>query len=375
MQPIIFGGLGDARSDVGTATNSSRVAESLLKIATDPTITLATSTYPYPTYLLIPGASMPDNTWFTPYRFPPSTCLSMGPSQGIVYAISDSAVVKLPFKYPVAKSLPTDNTIEQMHISLQSLAVANKESKFYNILANYQHPNLAQRLQSQLPIATRHKWIKQLVSAVAWLEQLGYTHRDLKVLNIGIDAHKQLQLFDFGSVRHRDDVGYTEQVVEDQFALATCIHFLASGIDLVAKAKSRVEARATLNMLKGGRAVVYEAAKEFEKVIQAGWAGDLPDFSSLSKGIGGFRDHTAVQLEEFSPDVQLNIDYSRIEEDYRWKEENSYRAAWKAKGYEVPDNIWDYQYPMGGCHQDAVNTALAAFRHFGWKAHEALSAA
>ncbi|CBX99318.1 predicted protein [Plenodomus lingam JN3] len=97
---------------------------------------------------------MPDNTWFTPYKFPPSTCLSIGPSQSIVYEISDEAVVKLPFQYPVARSPPTDDTIEQMHMSLQSLALFKKESTFYDILAKNQHPNLAQRLQTKLPIVT-----------------------------------------------------------------------------------------------------------------------------------------------------------------------------------------------------------------------------
>ena len=58
--------------------------------------------------------------------------------------------------------------------------------------------------------------------------------------------------------------------MEDQFALATCMHFLASGIDLVAKANSHVQVQETLNTLKGGQGLVDEAAKDFDKVIQAG---------------------------------------------------------------------------------------------------------
>lgn len=303
---------------------------------------------------------MPNNTWYTPYKCPPSTCLSIGPSQGIVYEISDGAVVKLPFQYPVARSPPTDETNEQMHMSLQSLALFKRESRFYDILAKNRHPNLAQRLQTQLPIgivlphymplgqawrlhttATRFAWIKQLVSAVAWLEDLGYTHGDLKVLNMGIDDHNQLRLFDFGSVRHCDEEGFAEQVVEDQFALATCIHFLASGIDLIAKANSRIEVQQTLNMLKRGQGIVDEAAKDFEQIIQAGWKGNISHFSSLSKGIADVGSNAVVQPKEFLPKVLPNIDYSAIEEDHRWIDEEVYRAAWKAEGYETPDNIWD----------------------------------
>lgn len=75
---------------------------------------------------------MPDNTWLTPYTFPPSRCLSDGPSQGIVYELSETTVVKLPFQYPVAESPPTDDTIEQMYMSLRSWALSTKESS--NIL-------------------------------------------------------------------------------------------------------------------------------------------------------------------------------------------------------------------------------------------------
>jgi serine/threonine protein kinase len=268
---------------------------------------------------------MPDNTWFTPYKFPQSTCSSMGPSQGIVYEISDRAVVKLPIQYPIARSPPTDDTIEQMHMSLRSLALFKKESTFYDMLANNRHPNLAQRLRTKLSIgivlpqykplgqvwdlhtpATHFAWIKQIISAVAWLEELGYTHGDLKALNMGIDSHNQLRLFDFGSVRHRDDEGFAEQVVEDQFALATCIHFLAYSIDPIAKANSLIEVQQMINILKRGQGMVEEAAKDFDQVIQAGWTGKLSSFSALSRGI--FNDgNEAVQQKEFLSEVQPNF--------------------------------------------------------------------
>lgn len=303
---------------------------------------------------------MPDNTWFTLYKFSPSTCLSIGPSQGLVYELSDRAVVKLPFQYPVARSPPTDDTVEQMYMSLQNLALFKKESTVYDVLAENRHPNLAQRLHAKLPIgivlprylllrkvwdlhtrATRFAWIKQLVSAVAWLKDLGYTHGDIQVRNMGIDGHNQLKLFDFGFVRHRDDEGFAEQVVEDQSALATCIHFLASGIDLIAKANSRAEVQATLNRLKVGQGVVDEAAKDFDQVIQAGWTGNLPRFSSLNKDIAAISNTAAVQLKDFLPDVQPNIDYSTREKDDGWMHEEAYRAAWKAEGYDIPEDIWD----------------------------------
>lgn len=41
-------------------------------------------------------------------RFPGSKCLSLGPSQGIVYELSEKTIVKLPFQYPTNDVLSTD---------------------------------------------------------------------------------------------------------------------------------------------------------------------------------------------------------------------------------------------------------------------------
>ncbi|KAK3207299.1 hypothetical protein GRF29_103g497258 [Pseudopithomyces chartarum] len=301
---------------------------------------------------------MPNNTWFTPYKFPPSTCLSLGPSQGIVFELSDEAVIKVPFQYPVTRSPPTDEIHDQIYISLRSLALFKRESAFYTVLAKHPHTNLAQRLPSKLlsgivlprfrsleqvwslhTSKTHFTWIKQLVTAVAWLENLGYAHGDLKILNIGIDSHNQLQLFDFGSVTHCEDEGFSEQVLEDHFGLATCIHFIASGVDPTAKANSYAEVKRVLSALKGGRGSIDEAAKDFEKVIQAGWTGAVSTFSALRKDVADIGDNWVDQLN--LPVAQSDVDHLTIEEDPRWMNEDAYRAAWKAEGYETPDDIWN----------------------------------
>jgi len=301
---------------------------------------------------------MPNNTWFTPYKLPPSTCLSLGPSQGIVFELSDEVVIKVPFQYPVPRSPPTNETNDQIYISLRSLALLKRESAFYTVLAKYPHPNLTQRLPSKLlsgivlprfrsleqvwslyTSKTRFRWIKQLVSAVAWLEVLGYTHGDLKILNMGIDSHNQLHLFDFGSVTRCDDEGFSEQVLEDHFALATCIHFIASGVDPIAKANSYAEVKRIHSTLKGGQGIVDGAARDFQEVIQAGWTGAVSSFSSLMKGIADIGDNSGDQPDV--PETQSDVNYLTIEEDPRWMNEGAYRAAWKARGYETPDDIWN----------------------------------
>lgn len=310
---------------------------------------------------------MPNNTWFTSYKFPAWTCLSSGPSQGIVYQLSEKTVVKVPFQYPVNGALPPDEANEQIYMSLRSFAIFKKESAFYNVLAKKPHPNLAQRLQcKQLsgivlqrfrPLEQvwslntkemRFIWIQQLLSALEWLENLGYTHGDLKVHNMGIDGNNRLRLFDFGSIRHRDEEGFYEQVLEDHFTLATCIHFLASGVDPVAKANSLAEVRRTFSILKGGKGVVDEAARDFEEVIQAGWIGvprPASSFSQLRKAIAGIvgqiGGNGVHQSEDPSSSSQLACDDLVVEEDTRWMDEEDYRAACKAEGYETPDDIWN----------------------------------
>jgi hypothetical protein len=299
---------------------------------------------------------MPDNTWLTPYTFVQSKCLSVGPSQGIVYQICDKAVIKVPFQYPVADTLPADEDEinDQIHMSLRSFALFRKECAFYAVLARKPHPNILQRLQSRnlsgivLPrlrsleqawsihtYETHLAWIQQLLAALEWLEELGYIHGDLKIQNMGIDGHNQLKLFDFGAIRHRTEEGFHVQVVKDHFTLATCIHFLASGIDPFAEAKSYTDVQKTLRTLREGNGIVDEAAKDFEKIIQAGWTGTVSTFSSLRQTIiGTRRDHQVT--ESFSE----MLDHSVLEHDPRWLDEETYRAAWKAAGYEVPDDIW-----------------------------------
>lgn len=159
-----------------------------------------------------------------------------------------------------------------------------------------------------------------------WLEKLGVTHGDLKISNMGIDNNRQLTVFDFGSVRYRTDEGYSEQVVEDHFTLATCVHFLASGSDALAKVNSYAELKETVSELKGERGIVHEAAKDYEGIIQAGWIGNVSTFSSLQQSLPGYDKVIADHQDSIS---MFNLDFSSlaVEKDPRWMDEEAYREA------------------------------------------------
>jgi serine/threonine protein kinase len=250
-------------------------------------------------------------------------------------------------------------------MSLRSFALFKKEYEFYHILDTNPHPNLAQRLQTKqlsgiaIPkfgpveeVWARYtkemhlSWIQQLLSALEWLEKLGYIHGDLKVQNLGIDENSRLRLFDFGSVRRHDQIGFNEQVLEDHFALATVIHFLASGIDK-AKAYSFAEVQQTRSILNNGQGVIDEAATAFEKVIMEGWmkvprkASSFSHLCSVVTGIVGQVCLNEIDCSDRSR-LQTDCDDIIVETEASWMDEEDYRAAWEREGYTLPPrDLWD----------------------------------
>ncbi len=304
---------------------------------------------------------MPYNTWFTPYKFPPSSCLSLGPSQGIVYQLSENAVVKLPFQYPIGNESSRDTDIEHPYLSLRSLVIFKKECAFYDLLAEKPHQNIARRQPSKYGIIleyltplervwslstkeTRLKWIDELLSALEWIEGLGYAHGDIKIPNLGIDYNHQLKLFDFGSLVHQDDDDVYEQILEDRFNLANCIHFLASGVSPLNKAECLTQLQQTMSDLRKGKGVVDKAAKDLEEIIQEGWTGMFQlssSFSQLRGAVAAIIGDIATNSMCFPEgDLQVFDDGDWMaEKKPRWMNEENYRAAWKKKGYEAPVGI------------------------------------
>jgi serine/threonine protein kinase len=55
---------------------------------------------------------------------------------------------------------------------------------------------LAVRLTSGISLDPQERWIRQLVSAAAWLETLGYAHGDLRPQNILLDQSSNIVVTD-----------------------------------------------------------------------------------------------------------------------------------------------------------------------------------
>ena len=59
------------------------------------------------------------------------------------------------------------------------------------------------RRHEPVPISTKLRWMEELCSAVAYAHRQNVIHRDLKPLNLMIDAHGHLKVLDFGIARMR----------------------------------------------------------------------------------------------------------------------------------------------------------------------------
>lgn len=186
--------------------------------------------------------------------------LSRG-SAGQVFAISPNVVFKCPtvFENPIT---------EQAQETEESIAKIANEQAVYKTLMAHPHPNIVhgilcisegiflQRLGPTLEYhitqcspspESQNRWIRQLASALAWLERLGYVHGDLRPANIFLDVVEQnIRLGDFdATVKIGEQLKVASEPFcklneayefssaagpdTEQFALASCIYNIRFG--------------------------------------------------------------------------------------------------------------------------------------------------
>jgi len=296
-------------------------------------------------------------------------CLSIAhaPSQGLVYALDADIVIKLPFQYTIPDDLD-DEAIFYLNHGLRSFVAMERELAVYNAVINRQHPNIARRLEANStsclflerlqPLEEiwantnemkRHRWIRELVDAVCWLEELGFTHGDLAIRNLAIDSSNRLKLFDFGSATTNDHYDYAADVKRDHSGLATCLHYILTGIDPFANVNSVKEVRQIESQLLAGRGTIGAGAEALADVIQAGWTGQAAStkFSQVKervKAIIGAVD--PVNVSETSEEHYQRLEsrcakwLNRATPDQRWMNLDDYCAACMAKGYEAEMDDW-----------------------------------
>lgn len=326
---------------------------------------------------------MPDNTWYTPYVLPNKDCLSIAASQGLVYKLSKHHVLKMPYQYPLQslESIDIDEAVEQLELSQGSIDSFNRERAFYRLLDSTDYHDIVRfdhstfeygiLLEYLQPLETawmgssvelRLRWIRQLLRAIAKIEELGYIHDDLAVRNMGVDKNDDLKLFDFGSIQQRDDEFAYRSIEGDLSRLANCLHFLLSGNDPFADVPDRESLRQLRGALQNGTFVVDALARPVEGILKSCWAKNLAamgevDSSLIFRHVGNairqaldIKDdfdstHEVVrdQLTKSSteePDIRglhqtrnaLDTNQYDLTRDSRWMGEEEYVEAWRTMG-------------------------------------------
>jgi hypothetical protein len=312
---------------------------------------------------------MADLKFITPFLGKLDHCLSIGhaPSQGLIYALDTDIVVKLPFQYIIPDKIDDDAKFYLTH-ALRGFVAMERELAVYDAVAKRPHPNIARRLEvdsssclflerlrplekvwADSDETMRHRWARELVDAVSWLEELGFIHGDLAVRNLAVDSSNRLKLFDFGSATTSDHYDYIADVKRHHSGLSTCLHFILAGVDPFANLHSAQEVRRIESQLLAGHAPIGAGAEILSHIIQAGWTGKAGStkFVQVKKrvetiiGLGDLGNPTDVPEEHYQRLASRCTEWlERATPDERWMNADDYCAACTAKGYKVKLDIW-----------------------------------
>ena len=184
-------------------------------------------------------------------------------SGGQVFTISANVVFK-------CATLFTDPAPEQARESAESVEKMVREKAVYRVLMKRQHRNIVrgilcapegiflQRLECTLQdrlerydmfplvgLERQCQWIQELVSAMEWLESLGYAHGDMRPANVLLDAAETIKVGDFDSTvkigepllvtpvpfcKLTDDYeAPLASAISEQYAIGSCIYNIRTG--------------------------------------------------------------------------------------------------------------------------------------------------
>lgn len=248
---------------------------------------------------------MPSPVVVTPYRSLLSDNYISSGSTGNVYAVGKHTVIKC------LDQLDNPTLYHQDGLEYAS-AGFQLEKDFLRVLERYdQHPNVARYLlyeenaffmerycgslserldnDSVISTALKAKWVRQLVSAMAWLESIGYAHGDLRTDNILLDDLDNVVLADFdaavkyGQELRTSSVPFYKCGVDvagpesEQFAVGSCIYSITFGFppyrDLDAFDQiQKIKARDYPSIIPGHL---------FGDIIQACWQGRFESMAAL----------------------------------------------------------------------------------------------
>ncbi|KAF5696016.1 kinase domain-containing protein [Fusarium globosum] len=216
-------------------------------------------------------------------------------------------------------------------------------------------PNLTATLPEELNLAASiiysskdsFHWRRFGQLQVLRTESDGFVNGDLAVRNLGVDKTGTLKVFDFGSSSFSAS---ENDVIADHFDLATCLHFILSGIDPFAGVQSHSEAIRTRDALKAGQWAVSESAEVIGDIIQNGWTGrtGARPFTDILNEVTRRFDAVELSTDSVTESTDYYKLYLRCQDWLRgnprnalWKNLDEYIVACRDVGHERElDEFW-----------------------------------
>ncbi|KAG8404904.1 hypothetical protein J3459_022358 [Metarhizium acridum] len=263
-----------------------------------------------------------------PFRDTPGECLSTGPSQE-------------------ASLLWKKRWLSTMHYNFNHTVTLLKDLDLAALITCLLKDLIRCKRCGRLRACEdRHRWALDLLDATSWLEKLGFIHGDLAVRNLGVDSVNTLKIFDFGSSSRSES---STDVITDHFDLATCLHFILSGVDPFAGVQSRSEAIQIRDTLQAGRWTIAQGAEVIGDVIQDGWTGraGAKSFKDLLNQVTRILGVPSVPLDlkarrEYYQRLQLRCQdwLCNTPKNPLWKKPDEYIAVCRDMGHNRDLEDW-----------------------------------
>lgn len=260
-------------------------------------------------------------------------------SAGSVHAITRNIAFKCPI---LSEDINLDRHCRAW--TKENSERLEKEKQVYKFLNLHPHPHLLQsilctpegicmprlettlaaRLSSETPsLELQERWIRQIVSAAAWLEKLGYAHGDLRPHNILLDRFGNIVVADLDATvpiggelklatlpfRKVDEEFETLPAgpETEQFFLGSCIYNIRFGFPPF----SDLELESPVWRLKLVRKEFPPASNDvYGHIIQDCWHGVFPSTSALQTEILKISDPRSTSELQLTPRRTIPYLYS-----------------------------------------------------------------
>jgi len=314
---------------------------------------------------------------YSPFLKVPTDCLNFCqlPRNSYVFALDPDIVIKMPFEFRIPETLDSDAK-HWLDEAIRGFCAREKEEAVYDAVASRPHINFARRLEVDPSInptkcvfverlqpledawayadaQTHYRWVRELLSAISWLEELGWCHGQLEIGKIGIDSANRLKLFGFTSVARNDTIQYAMMAKADHSGLATCLHYLLDGVDPFSSVRGYHDIKELQRALLEGRGKIGAGAEILRDVIQAGWTGEAATtkFSDVKERVEVILGAADPETASGTLSVLSDEHYFCLEErcaewlegaplDPKWMNLDEYYAVAKAKGLELDLDVW-----------------------------------